>query len=303
MTIDIAQDPTGLFLVTSGVSPKKIKQTLSLNSSLQIMEIGTGVTFDAGCQIFGISFIKWLEAGRFIVLGTREGKIYVTEAQSDIRETILDAQEQIKTSPFWWDQWKLGKEECDPVNTELIQRDFYLQATDPSSSVDAEIQKLQEARLKKNFVDAPARYEYQDLHNGVQLMVHANPYFKYPKDLQSKMPRLNNKTKVQKAKELESEVLFLNRGILGQNGIAKRSTAQNISAKKGTKAQIQRPLGGLENATASIRNQSPNRNHELISQAKKAAIKKPLMQKYHQMYDSRASIYDSQPSGIDIKRA
>jgi hypothetical protein len=93
LILDITQDPSGLFLVTSGVSPKKIKQTLSLNSSLQIMEIGTGVTFDAGCQIFGISFIKWMEGGRFVILGTREGKIYVTEATTDIAETILDATE------------------------------------------------------------------------------------------------------------------------------------------------------------------------------------------------------------------
>ena len=55
------------------------------------MEIGTGVTFDAGCQIFGVSFIKWMEAGHFIVLGTQEGKIYVTEAKTDMSETILDA--------------------------------------------------------------------------------------------------------------------------------------------------------------------------------------------------------------------
>ena len=212
LILDITQDPSGLFLVTSGVSPKKIKQTLSLNSSLQIMEIGTGVTFDAGCQIFGISFIKWMEGGRFVILGTREGKIYVTEATTDIAETILDATEQIKSSPFWWDQWTIGSEENQGINPDLIERDFYKKSLDPSEKVIDELQKLEDVQANKKFVDAPARYEYQDLHNGAQLMVHSNPYFKYPKDLKSKMPKLNTRAKVKNPKELASDVLFLNRG-------------------------------------------------------------------------------------------
>lgn len=53
-------------------------------------------------------------------------------------------------------------------------------------------------------------YEFQDAHNGTALMVHANPYFKYPKDLKQVMP--SRKKRVKNTKEKEGNVLFLNKG-------------------------------------------------------------------------------------------
>ncbi len=109
-------DPSGLFLVTSGISPKKIRQTLSLNSSIMLMEIGTGFCYDAGTSIFGVTFIRWMDSGKYIIMGTKEGRVYITELCNEIQETILDALEDMKTSAFWWDQWKLGEEENEAFN-------------------------------------------------------------------------------------------------------------------------------------------------------------------------------------------
>jgi hypothetical protein len=53
------------------------------------------------------------------------------------------------------------------------------------------------------------KYEYQNLHNGAPLMVHSNPYFKYPKDVKSKMP--SRKRKIKNPSEKEGNVLFLNK--------------------------------------------------------------------------------------------
>lgn len=41
-------------------------------------------------------------------------------------------------------------------------------------------------------------------------MVHSNPYFKYPKEVKSKMP--SRKRKIKNPKEKEGNVLFLNKG-------------------------------------------------------------------------------------------
>lgn len=122
-------------------------------------------------------------------------------------------------------------------------------------------------------------------------MVHANPYFKYPKDLKSKMPRLN--TRVRNAKELDSDVLFLNKGIIGgrklaQNNIPARFDAIRLQNRK---------------SPAVLLNHSPNKLKNIIGNARRSAMKKPAMQNYEQLYDSSANFQSASGVGIDTNRA
>ena len=74
----------------------------------------------------------------------------------------------------------------------------------------------QNERKKKEMA---GKYEYQSAHEGTPLMIHANPYFKYPKDLKSNMPKRKRKgvkgvkpRKINNVDEKEGNVLFLNQG-------------------------------------------------------------------------------------------
>jgi hypothetical protein len=75
---------------------------------------------------------------------------------------------------------------------------------------DKEIAGLVTSQNNRRNLDVESKYEYQDAHNGTHLMVHANPFFKYPKDVKQKMPA--GKNRIKNPKEKEAKILFLNNG-------------------------------------------------------------------------------------------
>lgn len=75
-----------------------------------LVEIGTGKVVKGGLSPFGVTFLSWSKDGRFLYVGTKQGRLLVCECEEEIRENILDATDLIKDNYFFWDRFKLGKE-------------------------------------------------------------------------------------------------------------------------------------------------------------------------------------------------
>ena len=171
-------------------------------------------------------------------MGTREGRIYINETSQEIRETILDAQENMKQSAFWWDQWKIGDEEKDEFNLQQIRKDIP-EEMDKQQMFDSELNSLITSKNQRIKSEMEGRYEYQNAHNGTQLMVHANPYFKYPKSTKSKMPKLSslrkkNSKSIKNPGEKEGNVLFLNKGSVDSKTPYKAKALSRVKSELNT---------------------------------------------------------------------
>ena len=110
-------DPSGLYLIACGVSPKMMRTTLSMNckmlitsASVMIIEIGTGLTYKSGMSPFGVTCFEWSKDGKFVYMGTEQGRVIICEAEEEIKENILDALDLIKSNHFFWDNFGIGSE-------------------------------------------------------------------------------------------------------------------------------------------------------------------------------------------------
>lgn len=81
-----------------------------MNSTVLIAEIGTGVIYKSGMSPFGVSCFAWSKDGRFVFVGTEQGRILVCECEEEVRENILDLIDLIKHNHFFWDNFSIGAE-------------------------------------------------------------------------------------------------------------------------------------------------------------------------------------------------
>lgn len=183
-----------------------------------LLEIGTGVTYEAGVNIFGVSFFKWSSDGRFLIIGTVEGRIAICECDTEIKENIWDVLGEMRHSIFYWDQWTLGASSITDSGA------FPEENLDNQQRFDKELTSMLKSTKQSRMADE-SYIQYQNLHEATPLMVHANPYFKYSeKDRKFKAKvraggrkraprgRSFQKKKMKNASESEGSVLFLNRG-------------------------------------------------------------------------------------------
>jgi hypothetical protein len=75
-----------------------------------IVEVGTGNIFKSGLSPFGVKCFDWSKDGRFIYMGTEQGRVLICECDDEIKENILDTIDLIKTNHFFWDNFGLGAE-------------------------------------------------------------------------------------------------------------------------------------------------------------------------------------------------
>lgn len=171
-----------------------------------LLEIGTGISYEAGVNIFGVTYFAWSSDGRFIFIGTAEGRIAICECQKEIKENIWDVLSEMKKSVFYWDQWTLGKKSIfDENNYSRKQR----------RTSDLELTKILKSTPQSLFSEPSSYSQSQSYRESVPLMVHANPYFKYGKAGRRKKEkrfRVPKRRKIKKGREKEGSVLFLNKG-------------------------------------------------------------------------------------------
>lgn len=97
-------------MVAGGVCPKVSRQTLTMNSTVLIVEIGTGTVYKSGMSPFGVKCFEWSRDGRFIYVGTEQGRILVCECEEEIKENVQDLVSLINENHFFWDNFGLGVE-------------------------------------------------------------------------------------------------------------------------------------------------------------------------------------------------
>lgn len=81
-----------------------------MNSTVLIAEIGTGIIYKSGMSPFGVTSFAWSKDGRFIFVGTEQGRILVCECEKEVHENIWDLMDLINSNHFFWDNFKIGSE-------------------------------------------------------------------------------------------------------------------------------------------------------------------------------------------------
>lgn len=97
-------------MIAGGTSPKVLRQSLSMNSTILVVEIGTGLVFKSGVSPFGVRCFEWSKDGKFVYVGTDQGRILLCECEDEIKENISDMKALISQNHFFWDQFGLGGE-------------------------------------------------------------------------------------------------------------------------------------------------------------------------------------------------
>lgn len=75
-----------------------------------IVEVGTGLISKSGLSPFGVVCFEWSRDGKFVFIGTEQGRVLICETEEEIKENILDAIDLIKSNHFFWDNFGIGNE-------------------------------------------------------------------------------------------------------------------------------------------------------------------------------------------------
>lgn len=176
---------------------------------MMLLEIGTGLTFEAGVSIFGVTTLNWSTDGRFVIIGTIEGRVVICECEKEVKENIWDVLTEMRKSIFYWDQWTLGQTSITDEDQGDQNRTLNRQ-----ERMDLELTNFMKSTPPSRISDN-SFIQYQTLHEAAPLMVHPNPHFKSNEgNFQKKIgrkSRYGREKKIRKLMEKEGSVLFLNR--------------------------------------------------------------------------------------------
>lgn len=75
-----------------------------------IVEVGTGIVYKSGISPFGVRSFAWSSDGKFLYMGTEQGRVIICECEDEVRSNILDTLDLIKANHFFWDNFEIGKE-------------------------------------------------------------------------------------------------------------------------------------------------------------------------------------------------